>query len=278
MRTRIGLVFLMALGAAGLAAYLALGVVRDRGPVAIQATEAPTAQVVIAARDMDVGHVVTAQDVRLAAWPSQILPEGYSSTPAEVVGRGVLTPLKLNEPMLSGKLALKEAGGGLPIMIPEGSRAMSVKVDQVIGVAGFLLPGTRVDVLVTLDQVANIDEPVTQIVLQNIEVLTAGQVIERDTDGEPQTVPVVTLLVTPEDAEKLTLSTSKGRIQLALRNTLDMDSVTTPGVRPAGLLRPQQVVRRSGGRVRPASINVEVYRGPERTSETVKSPRESSGS
>lgn len=278
MRTRIGLVFLMALGAAGLAAYLALGVVRDRGPVAIQATEAPTAHVVIAARDMDVGHVVTAQDVRLAAWPSQILPEGYSSTPAEVVGRGVLTPLKLNEPMLSGKLALKEAGGGLPIMIPEGERAMSVKVDQVIGVAGFLLPGTRVDVLVTLDQVANIDEPITQIILQNVVVLTAGQVIERDTDGEPQQVPVVTLLVTPENAEKLTLATSKGRIQLALRNTLDMDSVKTPGVRPAGLLRPQQVVRRSGGPVRPASINIEVYRGPTRTSETVKSPRESSGS
>ena len=278
MRTRIGLVFLMALGAAGLAAYLALGVVRDRGPVAIQATEAPTAQVVIAAHDMDVGHVVTAQDVRLAAWPSQILPEGYSSTPAEVVGRGVLTPLKLNEPMLSGKLALKEAGGGLPIMIPAGERAMSVKVDQVIGVAGFLLPGTRVDVLVTLDQVANIDEPITQIILQNIEVLTAGQVIERDTDGEPQTVPVVTLLVTPEDAEKLTLATSKGRIQLALRNTLDMDTVKTPGVRPAGLLRPQQVVRRSGGPVRPASINVEVYRGPTRTSETVKAPPKSSDS
>jgi pilus assembly protein CpaB len=234
--------------------------------------------VVIAARDMDVGHVVTAQDVRLAAWPSQILPEGYSSTPAEVVGRGVLTPLKLNEPMLSGKLALKEAGGGLPIMIPEGERAMSVKVDQVIGVAGFLLPGTRVDVLVTLDQVANINEPITQIILQNLVVLTAGQVIERDTDGEPQQVPVVTLLVTPEDAEKLTLATSKGRIQLALRNTLDMDSVKTPGVRPAGLLRPQQVVRRSGGPVRPASINVEVYRGPERTSETVKAPRESSDS
>ncbi len=278
MRTRIGLVFLMALGAAGLAAYLAFGVVRDRGPVAIQATEAPTAQVVIAARDMDVGHVVTAQDVRLAAWPSQILPEGYSSTPAEVVGRGVLTPLKLNEPMLSGKLALKEAGGGLPIMIPEGERAMSVKVDQVIGVAGFLLPGTRVDVLVTLDQMANIDEPITQIILQNLVVLTAGQVIERDTDGEPQQVPVVTLLVTPEDAEKLTLATTKGRIQLALRNTLDMDSVKTPGVRPAGLLRPQQVVRRSGGPVRPASINVEVYRGPTRTSETVKAPRESSDS
>ena len=108
------------------------------------------------------------------------------------MGRGRLHPVKLNEPLLSGQLALKEAGGGLPIIIPAGKRAMSVKVDQVIGVAGFTLPGTRVDILVTLDQVAGIPDAITQIVLQNIIVLTAGQVIERDTDGEPITVPVVT--------------------------------------------------------------------------------------
>ena len=270
MRTRVGIVFLMALVAAAIAAYLAFSVVRDRGPVVVQATEAPTAHVVVAARDMDVGHTLTADDIRLAEWPSTMLPEGYSSTPAEVVGRGVLTPIKLNEPLLSGKLALKEAGGGLPIIIPEGKRAMSVKVDQVIGVAGFTLPGTRVDVLVTLDQVANFDEPITQIVLQNIQVLTAGQVIEQDNEGQPITVPVVTLLVEPEQAEKLTMATSKGRIQLALRNTLDLDTVETPGVRPRGLLRQQQVVR--SGRAVPAAISVEVYRGPERQVESVKRP------
>ena len=276
MRTRVGIVFLMALVAAALAAYLAFTVVRDRGPVVIQATEAPTAHVVVAARDMDVGYMLTAEDIRLAEWPSTMLPEGYSSTPAEVVGRGLLTPIKLNEPLLSGKLALKEAGGGLPIIIPEGKRAMSVKVDQVIGVAGFTLPGTRVDVLVTLDNVVNMSEPITQIVLQNVEVLTAGQVIERDTDGEPVSVPVVTLLVDPEDSEKLTMATSKGRIQLALRNTLDMDTVLTPGARPRNLLRQQQVVR--SGRSVPASVSIEVYRGPERSVEGVKRPADGEGS
>jgi len=274
MRTKVGIVFLMALVAAALAAYLAFNVVRDRGPVVVQASEAPTAHVVVAAHDMDVGHTLTADDIRLAEWPSTMLPEGYSSTPAEVVGRGVLHPVKLNEPLLSGKLALKEAGGGLPIIIPAGKRAMSVKVDQVIGVAGFTLPGTRVDILVTLDQVAGVPEAITQIVLQNIVVLTAGQVIERDTDGEPITVPVVTLLVEPEEAEKLTLATSKGRIQLALRNTLDLDTVDTPGVRPRGLLRQQKVVR--AGRSVPAAISVEVYRGPERAVESVKRPPEGS--
>ncbi len=275
MRTRVGIVFMMALVAAALAAYLAFNVVRDRGSVVVQATEAPLAHVVVAARDMDVGHVLGAEDIRLAEWPSTMLPEGYSSTPAEVVGRGLLTPIKLNEPLLTGKMAVKEAGGGLPIIIPEGRRAMSVKVDQVIGVAGFTLPGTRVDVLVTLDNIESISEPITQIVLQNIEVLTAGQVIERDTDGEPITVPVVTLLVDPEEAEKLTLATSEGRIQLALRNTLDMDTVDTPGVKPRGLLRQRQVV--SAGRAVPAAISVEVYRGPERAVESVR-PEQGTGS
>jgi pilus assembly protein CpaB len=264
----------MALVAAALAAYLAFNVVRDRSPVVVQASEAPTAHVVVAAHDMDVGHTLTADDIRLAEWPSTMLPEGYSSTPAEVVGRGVLQPIKLNEPLLSGKLALKEAGGGLPIIIPAGMRAMSVKVDQVIGVAGFTLPGTRVDVLVTLDQIAGVPDAMTQIVLQNVIVLTAGQVIERAGDGEPVTVPVVTLLVGPEEAEKLTMATSKGRIQLALRNTLDLDTVNTPGVRPSGLLRQQQVVR-SGPSV-PAAISVEIYRGPERAVQSVDRPSEGS--
>ena len=141
-------------------------------------------------------------------------------------------------------------------------------------VALFTLPGTRVDILVTLDQVAGVPDAITQIVLQNIIVLTAGQVIERDTDGEPMTVPVVTLLVGPEEAEKLTLATSKGRIQLALRNTLDLDTVDTPGVRPRGLLRQQKVVR--SGRSVPATISVEVYRGPERAVQTVDRPPEGS--
>ena len=102
MRTKVGIVFVMALVAAALAAYLAFNVVRDRGPVMVQATEAPTAHVVVAAHDMDLGHVLTADDIRLAEWPSTMLPEGYSNTPAEVVGRGLIHPVKLNEPLLAG--------------------------------------------------------------------------------------------------------------------------------------------------------------------------------
>ena len=183
----------------------------------------------MAARDLTLGTVLTPEDVKLADWPGGTLPEGYSASVEEVLGRGVITNVVLNEPLLSRKMAVKEAGGGLPIVIPEGMRGVSVRVDDVISIAGFVLPGTRVDVMVTLDEGAQQNNPVTKLILQNIPVLTSGQVVEHDVNGEPVQVTVITLMVDPEQAEQLVLAATRGRIQLALRNTLDVDSVEHGG-------------------------------------------------
>jgi pilus assembly protein CpaB len=153
----------------------------------------------------------------------------------------------------------------LSIVIPEGMRAVSVKVDEVIGVAGFVLPGTRVDVLVTLNPSSEPEAAATRVILQNVQTLAAGQMIQRDKDGTPVTVAVITLLVNPDEAQKLTLAATKGRIQLALRNTLDLEEVETTAIRAGNLIQQAErpVVKKTGKRrVRP---QVEVYNGAKRS-------------
>jgi pilus assembly protein CpaB len=274
MRRQAQLLLILALTAGGLAALLATRMVR--GPVSdtVEADRSATVSVAVAARDMNVGTLLTADDIRLTDWPAQYLPAGYSTSASEVVGRGILTPVSTNEPLLSSKLASREAGGGMHIMIPGGKRAMSVRVDDVVGVAGFVLPGTRVDVIVTMERGARQGEPATQVVLQNLEVLSAGQSIERNLNGEPRQVSVVTLLVDPDQAEKLALAHSNARLQLALRNPMDLDSVSTPGIQASRLLAappaaPRVVPRSSPAPRPPSRLQVEVYRGPERTTSTV---------
>ncbi|MEJ2371218.1 MAG: Flp pilus assembly protein CpaB, partial [Gemmatimonadales bacterium] len=240
-RKNMTLVLGLALICGGLAAYLSFTYLRSSGASGVAvASEPASSRVIVASRDMQIGRVITPADIKQVDWPSGNMPLGYSSSPSEVVGRGLLTPVRANEPLLTNKLALKEAGGGLTITIPEGKRAMSVKVDEVIGVAGFVLPGTRVDVLVTVDQLAKYEEPTTKLILQNITVLAAGQTVQENEQGEPQTVTVVTLVVTPDEGEKLALSASKGRIQLALRNGLDLDTVETQGIRSRSLIATQR--------------------------------------
>jgi pilus assembly protein CpaB len=141
----------------------------------------------------------------------------------------LITPVAANEPIIESKLAPRQAGAGLPATIPEGMRALSVAVNEVVGVAGFVIPGTMVDVLATgrLNHAGNGNEDVTRTILENIRVLAAGQKIEQDREGKPQTVPVITLLVAPQDAAKLTMASTQGKIQLALRNTID-SKITDP--------------------------------------------------
>ena len=268
---RLFIVMALALLSGLAAAWLALNYLRQpENP--IRTVEPTATEVVVAARDLSLGTVLTAEDVKLASWPGGLLPEGYSSSVEEVLGRGVITNVVLNEPLISSKIAVKEAGGGLPIVIPEGYRGVSVRVDDVISIAGFVVPGTRVDVMVTLDQGEN---PVTKVILQNISVLTSGQVIEQTVNGEPILVTVITMLVTPEQAEELVLAATRGRIQLALRNTLDIDSITTEGARLNGLVPSQrQVVRSSAPRraTPPPSTptrQIEVWRGNEVETETL---------
>lgn len=274
MRNRVGIILVLALVAGGLAAYLAVTYLHQTeaqaggGGAQVQQVE-----VAVATQDLPVGTILKPEDVKLVDWPSGSVPEGYATSKEEVVGRGVITAVRTNEPLLASKLARKEAGGGLPITIPEGMRAMSVRVNEVIGVAGFVLPGTHVDVLVTLSE-GGASNARTEILLQNVTVLSAGQQIQQDQDGKPKTVPVVTLMVTPHQAEQLTLATTHGQLQLALRNTLDEDTVETDGARLANLLpsarravyRPTR--SRSTPRA-PSRVNVEVYRGPERSTSTV---------
>lgn len=273
MRNRLGIILTAALVTGGLAAYLAFTVLRRPDPAAdARAATVEVVDVVVAARDLQAGSVVRNDDVQMVEWPAGSLPEGFSRSASEVVGHGLLTSVKTNEPLLSGKLASREAGGGLPIQIPSGMRAMSVKVNEVVGVAGFVLPGTRVDVLVTLDQTARQEEPKTKVLLQNVTVAAAGQTTERDEEGSPQQVPVVTLLVTPAQAERLTLGSTKGEIQLALRHPLDLDTVTTEGVRADRLIDdpPRPRVATSSAPRGPTRFNVDVYRGPDRTTSTVE--------
>lgn len=276
---RLWLVLGMALVSGGGAAYLAAGYLQP-APVQAARPEEPGDRVAVAARDLPAGSVLTEGDVRLVKWPADALPAGYARTAAEVVGRGLVTPLRANEPLMEGKLASKEAGGGLAILIPEGMRAVSVRVDEVIGVAGFVTPGTRVDVLATLpaasDRAAG-----TRLVLQNVQVLASGQSLAVERDGKPQAAAVITLLVLPDQAEVLTLASAEGRIQLALRNTMDGAKVVTGGVAANGLLghapapprpaepraapRPRTVTVSAEQQQARAGRSVEIFRGSDRS-------------
>jgi pilus assembly protein CpaB len=272
-KKRMLIVLLLAVLTGGLAGYLALQQMTTT-VMAGPAREAPSRiRLAVAARDLAQGAILRTEDVKLLDWPGEVLPVGYAGSIAELVGRGLMSPVKANEPILSSKLADREAGGGLPILIPEGMRAVSVRVDEVVQVAGFVTAGTYVDVLVTLD---GGEAPTqTRTILQNIQALAAGQVIERDPEGKPQTVTVMTLLVTPDQAERLTLAANQGRLQMALRGSLDAQEVRTTGARmtslvegprPAGATTARRVAVPTAPRER--GTIVETYRGGVRTLNT----------
>jgi pilus assembly protein CpaB len=199
------------------------------------------------------------------------VPAGAFTSPGDLVGRGVIVPVSENEILLTSKLASSESGAGLPSMIPDGMRAVSVKVNDVVAVAGFVVPGTRVDVLLTghPGTQGGPADVTTTTVLQNVQVLAAGQKMQRDPNGQPQNVPVITLLVSPEDAQKLTLATQEGRIQLALRNPLDLEKAKTSPVKNVTLYAGVQPVRKKWAGAPaavtvPAPYSVEVIRGGDR--------------
>jgi len=264
------LLLVLALGFGTAAAYLALSYIRNQTTPLLSA-EAPRGQVVLAMKDLPVGAIVGERDIQVVEWPGDALPPGFLGAPEDVVGRGVITPVKLNEPFLEGKLAPRGAGGGLPTIITEGMRALSVRVDEVIAVAGFVIPGTRVDVLLTKNVAG---QNTTKAILQNVQVLAAGQSIQTDAEGKPQTVAVITVLLSPEQAELLTLAANDGRIQMTLRNALDTLQIVTPGARSADLLASG---RRSTTRSRPrvsaqaatlprqTETIIEVYKGGQKT-------------
>ena len=222
-----------------LASLASFGVYRAIQRIPVREVEVATRHIVVANPGKDtqlpVGTLLTREQVTLAAWPAASPVPGSFSSIDEVVGRGLIAPVMLNEPITETKLAPREAGAGLPPTIPAGMRAMAVRVNDVIGVAGFVLPSSRVDVIVTVD---GQNQTQSRVVLSNIQVLTAGRVFDQEKSREGQAMParVVTLLVSPRDAEILALAASEGSIILALRNPLDTEPVETQGARINSLI------------------------------------------
>ncbi len=184
--------------------------------------------VVVAAKPLGVGVSIKPADIRVAKVPADAFPKGAFTKVEEVIDRPVISNILMDEPLMEGRLAQRGSGLGLAPIIPVGMRAVSVRVNDVAGVAGFVLPGMRVDVLVTGRPPAA-DGTVTSTCLQNILVLSAGQTIQADARGQAMPAPTVTLLGTPEQAEILTLANQEGHIQLVLRNGSDQTIEKTPG-------------------------------------------------
>jgi pilus assembly protein CpaB len=195
------------------------------------AKAAPTnmRDMVVATKGLSVGLTVKPGDVHVAKVNIEAFPKGAFSKLEEVIDRPVIKEILGDEPVLEGRLAPRGSGQGLAPIIPVGMRAVSVRVSDVAGVAGFVLPGLRVDVLVTTRPPNSDDGSVTTTCLQNILVLSAGQTIQTDGRGQAINTPTVTLLVAPDQAEVLTLAGNEGRIQLVLRNSSDQEIAKTTG-------------------------------------------------
>jgi pilus assembly protein CpaB len=191
-------------------------------------------QVVVAANDVQIGSKLTEHDVHLASVPPASVPPGAFTRVSQVRDRGVIIPIARGDFVLPDKLADANAGAGLPSMIPPGMRAVSVRVNDVVSVAGFVQPGTRVDVLAT--GIHGVGEGQTTTVLENVAVIAVGRSLLDRITGEVQNASVITLLVYPDDAQRLTLASQEGRIQLALRNPLDTKKESIGPTKASSLL------------------------------------------
>ena len=202
------------------------------------AASARAAKVLVAAKDLPIGTLLQADDLKLVEWAGAT-PAYAVVNAKDAIGRGVIANIYAGEPLHPMRLAATGAGGGLAATIPMGKRAVAVRVNDVVGVAGFVSPGMRVDLLASGNPPnanSNLGTQ-TRTVLQDIEVLSAGQNIQKDAEGKPVTVQVVNLLVTPEEAEKLSLASTDAKIQLVLRNPLDTAKTTPPGTNLAYILQ-----------------------------------------
>jgi len=218
-----------------LAAIVVFSAIRKRESE-VQLAIAHTVEIVVAANDMPVGAKLQPAAVKLVRWARDSVPQGAFKDPNAVAGSFVKSQFVANEPVVASKLFMgEEASGVMPLLIPAGMRAMSVPVDEVADIAGFVAPHTRVDILVAVAGTGPDEPSFSRIVLQNIEVLAVAQEIEHVKD-QPEVVKVVTLLVTPTDAEKLTLASREGMLRLAMRNYFDARIVATKGIALTELL------------------------------------------
>ena len=280
--TRTIVVLVVALVTATLASFGVYLAVRS---LPQRTAEVAQVQTVVAAHPLAVGAMVKPEDLKLVSWPANSPIPGSFTSKEQVVNRGLVAPLAENEPVTEVKLAKVGAGAGLPPTIPEGMRALSVKVNEIVGVAGFVTPGTRVDLLLSIEQERG--DAMTRVVVSNVQVLAAGRAYDQEKarqEGKPIPTGVVTLLVTPEDAEKITLAAGEGKITLTLRNPLDQAPTQTPGIRRAALLgapAPPPVAKVVEGRkvvraatppapAAPPRYTVETIRAAKRAEETLR--------
>ena len=235
-----------------------------------------TTKVVAAASDIKLGTVLTATDLTTSEIQGTV-PKGAILKPESVIGRGVISDIYQGEPILESRLAPQGSGGGLASTIPDGMRAMAVRVDQVVGVAGFVTPGLRVDVLASgVPPGAEGNQGTeTKTILQNIQVLSAGTDIQKDAEGKPQQVQVVNLLVTPEQAQTLSLASTELRIQLVLRNPLDTKVGQVQGTAMGqmfGEQGPAKVGVRRAPKAAPKVFTIQVFNGSTVSEEKFRSP------
>jgi pilus assembly protein CpaB len=266
-------IFLPALSAlliAAVGSYLVFNYITKRtAPQAAVKVEAQAVPVAVAAADIAWGTKLSSQMMTTAKFLQESLPPGYTSDSGKLVGRVVLTPVKKNEPITESRLApTSVTSGGVSAVVNPGKRALAVKGDKVIGISGFINPGNRVDVLVTLTHPRN-NMQVTKLVLEHILVLASGTQIQENAKGEPAPVDVYTLEVTPEEAEKLSLAATQGRLQFALRNPIDAEKVRTKGATIPKTLaslqdlddKPKAATKKKRWKPRKKTITIEIIKG-----------------
>jgi pilus assembly protein CpaB len=196
-------------------------------------------KVAVAKVPIPLGSKIIAEQITVVQFPKDSTPDGTFDSPEKLAGRVAVANIGAREPITESRLAPEGTSAGLSAVIPEGFRAMTVKVDDAAGISGFIMPGTLVDVVVTIDprEGSGMQDPISKIVLQNIKVLANGQNIDKpENEREANSVKAVTLQVTPEQAEKLALASSEGKLQLVMRNQIDQGDQQTPGVNKRNLL------------------------------------------
>jgi len=278
MNKRVLVILLSAFAVAVVCSFLVYRVIGKR----VLASQGSTTRVIVAARDISLGSVLRDADLGTTEIANPI-PKGVIVNRQEAIGRGVVSDLYEGEPILGGRLAAVGSGGGLAATISPGMRASAVKVDDVVGVAGFVTAGMRVDVLISGNppgpQNANEGTRVKTL-LQNIQVLSAGTDIQKDGEGKPKPVQVVNLLVTPEQAEVLSLASNQAHIQLVLRNPLDTQITQPPGSAMANLFADKNAAPPKPGSSAPhRSIStppsqiyvIQVFNGSKRSEEKIDS-------
>lgn len=215
-------------------------------------------QYVAPARALQADEVLTPENTELVAWPGDLQLDGAINRPMDVVGRSALFPLAKGQPILDRDLSAAGAGTGLASKIPDGMRAVALRSDEIVGVAGFLIPGSRLDVLVTFNP--DHADPVTAIVLENALVVAAGHQIEPDPAGKTVDATVVTLLLTPEQAQRAVLASTQGAIHFVLRNGADAGKSADVPVRLSQLSSDAPLVQKAA--FQPASAKVMNVRKP----------------